>query len=108
MGSPAVVYLNGGATTTKPATLSGLLRRLGSGRLARVLRKPLAVTEDDPYLLVLLASQALDEGREQQAACLIDAAYAGFDRRANVTNPRQVDRGSGLVPNDAAIRLSTI
>lgn len=108
MRSQAVVYLNGKAPVTKHATLTGLLKRLGSGRLAQVLFKPNPVTEEDPYLLVLLASQAFDEGREEQATCLIDAAYEAFDQRANVTRLRHVSRESGIVPRNTAISLSTV
>jgi hypothetical protein len=108
MGSQAVVYLNSRGTATKPATLAGLLRRLGTSRLAQVLRRSSDVIEDDPYLLVLLAGQALDEGREQQAACLVDAAYAAFDRRANVTSLWRVNYESRHVPRNTVIGLSTI
>jgi hypothetical protein len=108
MGSQAVVYLNGRSSATKPATLAGLLRRLGTSRLAQVLCKPPAVIEEDPYLLVLLADQALDEGREQQAACLVDAAYAAFDQWANVTALRRVNYESCHLPRDTAVGLSTI
>lgn len=107
MGSQAVVYLNGGAAVTKRPTLTGLLRRLGSGRLARVLKPP-AVTEDDPYLLILLAGQAFDEGREQQASCLVDAAYAAYDSRANVTHLKHLGHGPSLVPRHTVISLSTV
>jgi hypothetical protein len=108
MVSQAVVYLNSRSTATKPATLAGLLRRLGTSRLAQVLRKSPAVVEDDPYLLVLLAGQALDEGREQQAACLVDAAYAAFDQRANVTSLRRVNYESRHVPTNTVIGLSAV
>jgi hypothetical protein len=92
----------------KPAALGGLLKRLTMGRLARVLRKPSAVTQDDPHLLVLLASQALDEGREDQATCLIEAAYAAFDSRSNVTRLRYVQREPRLIAGNNAISLSTV
>jgi hypothetical protein len=59
-------------------------------------------------LLVLLASQALDEGREDQATCLIEAAYAAFDSRSNVTRLRYVQREPRLIAGNNAISLSTV
>jgi hypothetical protein len=108
MGSQAVVYLSGRPTVMKQANLPRFLKRLGSNRLTRLLFKPSHVTEDDPYLLILAASQALDEGREEQAVCLIDAAYECFDQRANVTRLRPVDRKLNIVPRQTAISLSTV
>lgn len=108
MGSEAVVYLNGGAAATKHETMIGLFKRLGSGRLGRVLFRPRPATEEDPFLLILLASQAFDEGREEQAIHLIDAAYEAFDQRTNVTRLRLVSRASNIVPSPAAISLSTV
>jgi hypothetical protein len=37
--------------------------------------------DQDAYLLVLLADQAVTAGRNEQALSLLDAAYAAFDRQ---------------------------
>ncbi len=36
--------------------------------------------DPDPYLLVLLAEQEIEADRPEQAASLIDAAYAAYDQ----------------------------
>lgn len=37
-------------------------------------------SDPDPYLLLLLAQQDLGEGREEQAMCLVEAAFSAFDQ----------------------------
>jgi hypothetical protein len=56
-----------------------MLKRFGLGRFAGVVPKAIKHSDEDAYLLVLLADQELAAGREEQAACLLDAAYAAFD-----------------------------
>ncbi|MEA2739021.1 MAG: hypothetical protein QOH05_2328 [Acetobacteraceae bacterium] len=57
-----------------------LAKSLRSPMLLRARNKPFPSADTDPYLLVLLADQELAERREDQARCLIDAAYQMFDR----------------------------
>ena len=80
----AVVNLNEPVTETKYTVLTGLMKRFSSGRFTRALFKVPTVTENDPYLLILLADQELDEGREEQARYLVEAAYEAFDQRSNI------------------------
>jgi hypothetical protein len=47
--------------------------------LAKTSQKP----DNDAYLLVLLADQEMIAGRDAEARCLLDAAYAVFDRNIN-------------------------
>jgi hypothetical protein len=84
MRPQAVIPLNEPAAEAKYTVLTGLMKRLGSGRFARALFKAPPVTENDPYLLILLADQELDEGREEQARYLVEAAYEAFDQRSNI------------------------
>lgn len=41
---------------------------------------PVRSVDPDPFLLVLLAGQALEEKRVEQARTLIEAAYAAYDQ----------------------------
>jgi hypothetical protein len=76
-----VMYLNSHGVETKHASLTRLMKRLGSGRFARAFFKTPATKKNDPYLLLLLADQELDEGREEQARYLVEAAYEAFDQQ---------------------------
>ena len=84
MRPQAVIHLNEAIAETKYTVLTGLMKRLSSGRFARALFKAPSVTENDPYVLVLLADQELDEGREEQARYLVEAAYEAFDQKSNI------------------------
>jgi hypothetical protein len=76
-----VMHLNKDGVKTKHASLTRLVKRLGSARFAQVFFKAPPTKKNDPYLLLLLAEQELDEGREEQARYLIEAAYEAFDRQ---------------------------
>lgn len=76
-----VMDLNSHGMETKHASLTRLMKRLGSGRFARAFFKAPPMKKSDPYLLLLLADQELDEGREEQARYLVEAAYEVFDRQ---------------------------
>jgi hypothetical protein len=52
-------------------------------RFARGLAKTSQKPDHDAYLLVLLADQEMIAGRDAEARCLLDAAYAVFDRNIN-------------------------
>ena len=82
MCSQAVVRLSHTVWETKYTILTGLMKRLGSGRFARGLFRKPPNTDNDPYLLILLAEQEFGEGREEQASYLLEAAYKAFDRTA--------------------------
>jgi hypothetical protein len=79
--SPAVIYLNSHRVKAKHASLTRLIKRLGSGWFAKAFFKAPPIKKNDPYLLLLLAEQELDEGREEQAKYLVEAAYEAFDQR---------------------------
>jgi hypothetical protein len=59
-----------------------LLKYLRRGRIGRVFLKPVPKADTNPYLLLLLADQELNDGREEQARYLIESAYEFFDRKA--------------------------
>jgi hypothetical protein len=61
---------------------SASFRRLGATRSGSTLIRT-SHPDSDPYLLVLLADQELTAGRDEQACCLLDAAYAAFDRQTD-------------------------
>jgi hypothetical protein len=103
-----VTYLNNLAAAPKPTTLTGLMKRLGSGRLVRRFFKARAVTERDPYLLVLLADQEFSEGHEEQAVNLIEAVYRAFDRQREITRPRIAVPRLSIVAGNAAVRFSSV
>jgi hypothetical protein len=84
MRHQAVIPLREPVAETKYTVLTGLMKRFGSGRFARALLKPPQTTENDPYLLILLADQELVGGREEQARYLVEAAYEAFDQKSNV------------------------
>ncbi len=108
MCSQAVIYLDSHVTDTKHTALARLMKRLGSSWFARVLSKPAPMTQDDPYLLLLLADQAFDAGREEQAIYLVETVYEVFDRQKNITHLRHMTRKSRIAPGNTAIGLSTI
>jgi hypothetical protein len=84
MRHQGVIPLREPVAETKYTVLTGLMQHFGSGRFARALAKPPQITENDPYLLILLADQELGEGREEQARYLVEAAYQVFDQKSNV------------------------
>jgi hypothetical protein len=102
-----MTYLNDLAATPKPATLTGLMKRLGSGRFVRRLFKVPPAPERDPYLLVLLADQEFGEGHEEQAVYLIEAVYRAFDRQREITRPRVAVPRLSIVAGNAAVGSST-
>jgi hypothetical protein len=67
----------GGSTSRSPPTV---LKHLGLTRFAWGTVET-GRSDHDAYLLVLLADQELTAGRDAEARCLLDAAYAAFDRR---------------------------
>ena len=69
------------APETEVRSITGLIKCLGSGKFKRAFLKTPHKADTDPYLLVLLADQELDDGREEQARYLIEAAYEFFDKR---------------------------
>lgn len=75
-----VTYLNSHATATKRAALKRLMQRLGSGRVAQGFLKTPPIRKSDPHILLLLADQELEEGREEQARYLIEVAYEFYDQ----------------------------
>jgi hypothetical protein len=79
--SPVVMHLNSHGVKTKHASLTKLMKCLGSGRFAQAFFKAPSIKKNDPYLLLLLAEQELDEGREEQARYLVEAAYEAFDQQ---------------------------
>jgi hypothetical protein len=84
MRHQAVIPLREPVAETKYTVLTGFMKRFGSGRFGRALFKPPPITENDPYLLILLADQELGEGREEQARYLVEAAYEAFDQKSNI------------------------
>jgi hypothetical protein len=58
----------------------GLVHWLTSGSRAQTIA-PTRPAEPDPYLLVMLADQEKEANRQEEAQCLIEAAYAAFDQR---------------------------
>jgi hypothetical protein len=77
----SVIHLVSPASANKDTPFTGLIRRLGSGRIARALLMTPPKPDIDPHLFLLLADQELIEGREEQARYLIEAAYEIFDRK---------------------------
>jgi hypothetical protein len=76
-----VTYLNSHAAATKRATPKRLMQRFGSGRVAQGFLRGPPVRKSDPYLLLLLADQEFDQGREKQAGYLVEAAYKAYDQQ---------------------------
>jgi hypothetical protein len=107
MHSEAVIYLNSQIAEDKHTLLTRLLKRLSSNRFARMF-KPAPTTDDDPYLLVLLAEQAFAAGREKQALFLVDTAYEVFDRQKNIMHLRCFSHRPRTVPRSTGISLSTV
>ena len=81
MVSQPVIHLFDPSRAIKHSRFKGLMDRLGAGRLPRPDARPVRELNTDPYLLVLLADQELTDGREDQARCLVEAAYDVFDRK---------------------------
>lgn len=61
----AIVHLSLGRLTGRPAM------RPAKNRFV----------EPDPYMMILLAGQEIQDGRLDQAESLIDAAFAAYDQR---------------------------
>ncbi len=80
MATENLVHLVDAAPGKQPRALAKLIERVSHSPIRRALSKMLVTTPSDPYLLILLADQELMDGREQQAACLVEAAYEAFDR----------------------------
>jgi hypothetical protein len=57
------------------------MQRLGSGQVAQGFLRGPPIGKSDPYLLLLLADQELDAGREEQAGYLVEAAYEAYDEQ---------------------------
>jgi hypothetical protein len=60
-----------------------LLKGMDHGRLTQVIPNTDPRSDNDPYLLLLLADQELVEGRKEQARHLVEAAYESFDQKTN-------------------------
>jgi hypothetical protein len=88
MRSQTIVHLHNPDNETKNTTLKGLIRRLNSSLFVRSQAKAHPTIDNDPYALILLAKQEIVEGREEQAKCLVDAAYEAFDKMAKTTIAR--------------------
>jgi hypothetical protein len=105
--SHEVIYLNGRVTENDHNVLTRLWKRLGAIRFAQALFKSGPFLDVDPYLLVLLADQAFNAGREEQAIFLVDTAYEVYDRQRNTTRLRHISHTPRIVPRNTAISLST-
>jgi hypothetical protein len=106
MRQPAVIYLKSSVRKLKNMVLTRLMKRLGSSCMSRVLFKACPIAEKDPYLLILLAAREFDEGHQERAICLVEAAYDAFDQRKNVTRLRTA--GRTVVPANSAFVLSLV
>ena len=73
-------------------TISPEIVRLDSGRFAQGFPKTSPIRQSDPFILLLLAEQELNEGRKEQAMYLVEAAYEAYDqpREAHVYRIRPV------------------
>jgi hypothetical protein len=76
-GLPRCIPAEDSTSQASPTVFKGV----GTARFAPGARKTLKHPDHDAYLLVLLADQELTEGRDAEARCLLDAAYAAFDRQ---------------------------
>jgi hypothetical protein len=76
-----VSYKNSHLAPAKHADLKKLMQRLTSAAFAQGVLKGLPIRKSDPYILLLLAEQELEDGREEQAIYLVEAAYEGYDQR---------------------------
>ena len=79
-----VIHLFGPDSAIEEKHLPRLMRRRDPSRLNQSLPTPPTEASTNPYLLLLVANQELAEGREDQAKCLVEAAYELFDRKAEV------------------------
>jgi hypothetical protein len=77
-----VIRLVSPAPPIEDRPLTRLFKRLGQGRLTRVVPKTPSKSDRDPFVFLLLADQELVAGRKEQARHLIEAAYEFFDRKA--------------------------
>jgi hypothetical protein len=77
-----VIQLFGPDSANEEKRLPRLMKRRGPGRFDQSLATPPEKASTSPYLLLLLANQELAEGREDQARCLVEAAYELFDQKA--------------------------
>jgi hypothetical protein len=83
-----VIHLFTHHPTKEKKPLPGLMKHLGQGRFDQRFSTTPAEAATDPYLLLLLANQELVEGREEQARCLVEAAYEFFDQKSKATRSK--------------------
>ncbi|HET6306914.1 MAG TPA: hypothetical protein VFG12_06995 [Rhodopila sp.] len=76
-----VTYLDRHPLAKLRTALAWRIKRRTAARFPLGYSAPPQIRPSDPFILVLLADQELAEGREDQASCLIEAAYDAYDRR---------------------------
>jgi hypothetical protein len=108
MRQKTVIYLKNAVERPKQTVLTALMNRLGSSRFSRTPCTQHPTARTDPYLLILLAAQEFEEGREQQAKYLIEAAYDAFDGQKNVTHLPNAAGRLSIVPTKTAIGVLSV